>query len=239
MKYKIDPSKFATVLTSGGRFDLLGETVASFQRHFDVERILIAEDSEDSASAAAFARAFPVADVRVNLPKLGQMRSIDAHYANLSAPYVVHLEDDWAASTLADDWLVRAVDVLASEPDVGQVRLRRADECVLAHHMLTGEPIRWRGDGLKRRADAAHFTFNPSLLRAADVRRLLPWASEADAQRRFLDAGFATVQLLPGVFRHLGAGRSLRGRHHRGPIIRPSSRTPRRRPAAVARSTSR
>ena len=44
-------------------------------------RILIAEDSEDSASAGAFARAFPVADVRVNLPKLGQMRSIDAHYA--------------------------------------------------------------------------------------------------------------------------------------------------------------
>ena len=28
--------------------DLLGETVASFQRYFDVERILIAEDSEDS-----------------------------------------------------------------------------------------------------------------------------------------------------------------------------------------------
>ena len=93
-KYKVDPQKFSTVLTSCGRFDLLGETVASFQRYFDVERILIAEDSEDSASAAAFARAFPVADVRVNLPKLGQMRSIDAHYANLSAPYVVHLEDD-------------------------------------------------------------------------------------------------------------------------------------------------
>ena len=64
MKYKIDPHKFATVLTSCGRFDLLGETVASFQRYFDVERILIAEDSEDSASAAAFGTVCPATKPR-------------------------------------------------------------------------------------------------------------------------------------------------------------------------------
>ena len=83
MKYKVDPKKFATFLTSCGRFDLLGETVASFQRYFDVDRILISEDSENTAAAAQFMRDFPVAEVRVNLPKLGQMRSIDAHYATL------------------------------------------------------------------------------------------------------------------------------------------------------------
>ena len=119
MRYKVDPNKFSTFLTSCGRFDLLGETVASFQRYFDVERILIAEDSEDSASAAAFARAFPVADVRVNLPKLGQMRSIDAHYANLSAPYVVHLEDDWGFTRSLD--LDRVTAFLEARPDISVV----------------------------------------------------------------------------------------------------------------------
>ena len=80
--------KFATFLTSCGRFDLLGETVASFHRYFDVDRIVISEDSENTAAAAQFMRDFPVAEVHVNLPKLGQMRSIDAHYATLDAPYV-------------------------------------------------------------------------------------------------------------------------------------------------------
>ena len=52
MRYKVDPTKFTTVLTSCGRFDLLGETVTSFTRHFDVDRILIAEDSEDPVRRA-------------------------------------------------------------------------------------------------------------------------------------------------------------------------------------------
>ncbi len=54
VKYKVDPKKFSTFLTSCGRFDLLGETVASFQRYFDVDRILISEDSENTAAAEQF-----------------------------------------------------------------------------------------------------------------------------------------------------------------------------------------
>ena len=107
------------MLTSCGRFDLLGETVASFQRYFDVDRILIAEDSENTAAAAQFMRDFPVADVRVNLPKLGQMRSIDAHYASLDAPYVLHLEDDWGFTRSLD--LDRVTDFLEARPDISVV----------------------------------------------------------------------------------------------------------------------
>ncbi len=119
MKYKVDPNTFATVLTSCGRFDLLGETVSSLLRHFDIDRIIIAEDSEDNQGAADFARAFPVADVRLNLPKLGQMRSIDAHYATLSAPYVLHLEDDWGFTRSLD--LDRVTALLEARPDISVV----------------------------------------------------------------------------------------------------------------------
>ncbi len=64
-------------------------------------------------------RDFPVADVRVNLPKLGQMRSIDAHYAALSTPYVLHLEDDWGFTRSLD--LDRVTDVLEARPDISVV----------------------------------------------------------------------------------------------------------------------
>ena len=79
-KYVIDPARIATVLTSCGRFDLLEETVSSFLTFFDASSIVIAEDSEDVAGAATFAQKFPMADVRVNEPKLGQLRSIDKAY---------------------------------------------------------------------------------------------------------------------------------------------------------------
>ena len=58
------------------------------------------------------------------------------------------------------------------------------------------------------RARAAHFTFNPFLMRARDIAEVFPAAAETVAQRRFLATGLATAQLSPGVFTHLGAGRS-------------------------------
>ena len=45
-KFTIDPGKYTTVLTSCGRFDLLGETVASFLQHFATDKVIVAEDAE-------------------------------------------------------------------------------------------------------------------------------------------------------------------------------------------------
>ena len=111
-KYTIDSATFTTVLTSCGRFDLLKETVASFLEHFDVPKIIVAEDSERPGEARAFAKDFPAVEVRVNEPKLGQLRSIDELYATLTTPYVVHLEDDWGF-TRSLDLFSRDTSVLA------------------------------------------------------------------------------------------------------------------------------
>ena len=211
MKYKIDPNKFATVLTSCGRFDLLGETVASFQRHFGVERILIAEDSEDSASAAAFARAFPVADVRVNLPKLGQMRSIDAHYANLSAPYVVHLEDDWGFTRSLD--LDRVTDFLEARPDISVV-------CI-AHRIY--DPRFEKGARRETHGGInylvwetdAHpkwfsYSFNPSVARLSLWREVGPFAkfvTEENLSQFLKERGMRIAMVVPGIADHIGDDR--------------------------------
>lgn len=118
-RYKIDGAKLTIVLTSCGRFDLLEETVASFLKHFDTDRIVIADDAGDAGAAARFGSKFPQAEMHVNAPKLGQMRSIDALYASVQTPYVAHLEDDWKFSGGVD--LDKVVRFLEARPDVSVV----------------------------------------------------------------------------------------------------------------------
>jgi glycosyltransferase involved in cell wall biosynthesis len=124
--------------------------------------------------------------------------------------FVLHLEDDWSVCTLASGWLRGGLDVLRSEPDIGQVRLRHRSDRVLGRHMITQKPIAWKPDGAVLRSPSAHFTFNPSLIRAEDVARLFPCDSERAAQEAFVRAGLGSAQLSPGVFRHIGGGASLR-----------------------------
>ena len=211
MKFKVDPNKFSTFLTSCGRFDLLGETVASFQRRFDVERILIAEDSENTAASASFMRDFPVADVRVNLPKLGQMRSIDTHYAELSTPYVLHLEDDWGFSRSLD--LDRVTAFMEARPDISVV-------CI-AHRVY--EPRFQKGarreqhggiDYLVWDVDAHpkwfSYSFNPSVARLSLWREVGPFAkfvTEENLSVFLKGRDMRIAMVAPGIADHIGDDR--------------------------------
>ncbi|MFM8358976.1 MAG: glycosyltransferase [Verrucomicrobiota bacterium] len=126
--------------------------------------------------------------------------------------FILHLEDDWEAHGGGPDWLDQAAHLLDAEPALGQVRLRCHSERTLSRHMITGRPIQWRPHGTWWAAASAHFTFNPSLVRAADAARIYPADDETAAQRHFLHLGLGTAQLAPGVFRHLGGQCSLRVR---------------------------
>lgn len=124
--------------------------------------------------------------------------------------YVLHLEDDWGFKGGGLDWLDQARCLLRALPQVGQVRLRHVSEQVLNHHMITGAPIVWQQRGAFRISPAAHFTFNPSLVRSADIAKIFPVTGERQAQAKFLKQGWATAQLVPGQFSHLGEVQSLR-----------------------------
>jgi len=211
MKYKVDPNKFTTVLTSCGRFDLLGETVASFQRYFDVKRILIAEDSENSAAAADFVRDFPIADVRVNLPKLGQMRSIDAHYASLSSPYVLHLEDDWGFTRSLD--LDRVTGLLEARADISVVCIAHR---VYDPRFQKGARREQHGgiDYLVWDVDAHpkwfSYSFNPSVARLSLWREVGPFAkfvTEENLSLFLKDRGMRIAMVVPGIADHIGDDR--------------------------------
>ena len=124
----------------------------------------------------------------------------------------LHLEDDWRA---VDDpgWLDRARAILATRREISQVRLRRSAEPVLPRHMVTGRPLVWRRHPGHVTSPDAHLTFNPSLVRTADIPTGWPCTGEADAQRRWHTAGRrAVAQLTPGVFAHIGHADSLRQR---------------------------
>lgn len=208
MKYKVDPNKFTTVLTSCGRFDLLGETVASFQRYFDVERVLIAEDSENSAGAKNFARDFPVADVRVNLPKLGQMRSIDAHYTSLSTPYVLHLEDDWGFTRSLD--LDRVTDFMEARPDISVVCIAHRiydPRFAKSAHVTRHAGIDYLVWDLDAHRKWFSYSFNPSIVRLALWREIGPFArfgTEENLSQFCKERGLRIAMVVPGAADHIG-----------------------------------
>lgn len=94
-KYSIDPKAITIVLTSCGRFDLLGKTIDSFSNYFDFNEIFIIEDSGNLEGIQSFANNRSRVRIQFNESKLGQMASIDAAYAAVDTPYIFHLEDDW------------------------------------------------------------------------------------------------------------------------------------------------
>lgn len=124
--------------------------------------------------------------------------------------YWLHLEDDWEALRNPKGWYEESCAILDSHT-ADQVRLRDSNEKVLKHHMVTGRPIRWR-DGGNFKVGEAHLTFNPALMLTHHIPDAFPCSGERVAQRKWLKAGHTKVaQHVPGIWRHIGGGESLRG----------------------------
>ena len=83
MQFSAD-SDISVVVTSCGRFDLLRQTLATFDEFntAPIRRVFITEDSGDEAVRDCIPEHWREhTEFIVNNPKLGQMRSVDAAYA--------------------------------------------------------------------------------------------------------------------------------------------------------------
>jgi len=212
-KFRIDPANITTVLTSCGRFDLLGETVASFLDFFDATRIIVAEDSDKRIEAATFAKKFPSVDMRINTPRLGQMGSIDRLYATLTTPWVLHLEDDWRFSRSLD--LDRVIDFLTVRTDVSVV-------CI-AHGVYNPKYSSKSGKTLHGGIDYrvwdldAHpkwfsYSFNPTVARLDFWRHHGPFQRfgvEQDVSQFCKERGMRIAHVDPGIADHIGDKRHV------------------------------
>lgn len=212
----VDASNVAVTILTGLRPALLAATVASVQdtapgllasAHVTVLHNGADPDTSDLLDG------YDWVDRRIVIdgPQLAHGPATSALFGGLpDRPYLLHLEDDWAAVSLHEGWLDAARAVLDADPEVGQVRLRHRGDRVLPRHMVTGRPIAWTPHHIAGASTAvAHWTLNPSLMRTAEIGALWPADDESQAMRRFAASGALTAQLDPGVFTHLGGDASL------------------------------
>lgn len=210
-KYKIDPAKMATVLTSCGRFDLLEETVDTFLQFFDAQKIVIAEDAANPREAAAFASRVQSAEMRVNIPQLGQMQSIDRLYGSLTTPYVLHLEDDWRFTQTLD--LDAVTDFLDARPDISVVCIaHRVYNPKYSHRATTiaHGGIRYLVWDLAAHSKWFSYSFNPSIARLALWREIGPFAqfiTEENLSQFCKARGLRIAMVDPGIADHIGDDR--------------------------------
>jgi predicted O-methyltransferase YrrM len=207
------PDGMAVSLLTGCRPELLRRSIESLVEGlpglFEQARVTAFVNGDDADSAALLDRLPGVDRVLRNsgrrLP-IGQAAShvVAEAVKPTGVRYLLHLEDDWEVSTLDVTWLARAAAILDSEPRIGQVRLRHRGERVRTRHMVTGQRIHWEESAGYLLSASAHWTFNPSLMRADAVSAAWPADDEAAAQRRFFRSGLWSAQLTPGVFRHIG-----------------------------------
>ena len=200
-----------TVLT-GRRPDHLADTLDTLRNHRPgllVDAYVVAlANGNDLPTRNVLDRhddVIDVIDTTDTLLPIGPAISRLADHAWTSdRPFWFHLEDDWATVS-SHDWTAQAAGILDRHPHVSQVRARRAGEPVMAKHRITRQRIVWEQRDGWRHAKTAHLTFNPSLIRTADIPHGWPCTSEIDAMRRWVNSGrHAVAQLDPGVFAHTG-----------------------------------
>ncbi|MGE0717075.1 MAG: glycosyltransferase family 2 protein [Alphaproteobacteria bacterium] len=204
------------VLTSCGRFDLLDRTLSSFfaNNTAAIARYLVIEDSGDEAVRDVAARFPHPIEVIVNVPRLGQIASIDKAYATVTTPYVFHCEDDWRF--LRPGFIEESRIVLEGDPTISVVSCRRLDQRRTLAFVLDAPVVRC-GAVTYRRDERGHpfwggYTFNPGLRRMADYRRLgsfARWGHEHDASLFFKKAGMTVGYLAEPACETTGADRRL------------------------------
>lgn len=211
-----DNSDITLVVTSCGRFDLLKDTLESFDRFNTaaIREVFITEDSGDDAVHRAVPEHWkPHCTVFVNRPKLGQLASIDLAYGQVKTPYIFHCEDDW--QFYRQGFVEDSHSVLEASPQLLQVWLRSH-----AHDLAVHSPYIHLGDRqviagvpcyplLSEKAEWQSFSLNPGLRRLSDYQRCAPfsaYAGEKALSRRYAELELTAVTLEGDAVMHTGFG---------------------------------
>lgn len=211
-----DSSDITLVVTSCGRFDLLKDTLESFDRFNTaaIREVFITEDSGDDAVHGAVPEHWkPHCTVFVNRPKLGQLASIDLAYGQVKTPYIFHCEDDW--QFYRQGFVEDSRSILEASPQLLQVWLRSH-----AHDLAVHSPYIHLGDRqviagvpcyplLSEKAEWQSFSLNPGLRRLSDYQRCAPfsaYAGEKALSRRYAELELTAVTLEGDAVMHTGFG---------------------------------
>ncbi|MBR9728010.1 glycosyltransferase family 2 protein [Shewanella intestini] len=219
-------SKVSFVLTSCNRFDLLEETLKSFLKFntYPIAQYIIIEDSHNIDKLNQVLNKFPQIEFTVlhNIPQLGQMKSIDKAYAEVTSEYIFHCEDDW--EFYREGFIEESFNVLNADNKIVTVWLREQNDTnghpvepeiytcedeaqtpyqlIMRNYKQPGNGSIWHG-----------FTFNPGLRRLADYNIFAPIGNlgrERDMSQLYYDKGFKAAIFPTGFVRHIGYHRGIR-----------------------------
>ena len=212
---------YSVALTSCGRFDLLERTLMSLLPRLcgPLKEIVIGDDSGDECVrdvASQFDRGIVVL---VNNPPIGQIKSIDRIYSQLTTEWVFHCEDDWEFFT--NDFIEKSFAILESDEQLSMVALKDLTEygrTAFGKERTTTTGIRYRvadiSHGWDGRFGGIHF--NPGLRRMAHYRKVGPYAAignkveEITVSEAYRELGHRIALLAEPAVRHIGEGRHVR-----------------------------
>ena len=213
MKTVFSRDEITVVLTSCGRWDFLVQSLDTFLAHHEPGRFILIEDSADKDFARRVAERYPMIEVVLNEPRLGQHKAIDKAYGLVTTPFIVHLEDDWVFTGGMD--VADARRVLDEMPEVVSVcfsvfRRLKLRQRVFARNFRHGS--RTYASLHRAHRDWHGYSFYPTLLRKRTWEEQGPYANfqnERAISRHMKDRGLWVAYQLPGIGIHVGSGHSV------------------------------
>ena len=222
----MDIKSVSFVLTSCNRFDLLEETLVSFFKFntYPIAQFILIEDSHNLNKLMNVINKFEDVDFLIlnNEPQLGQMKSIDRAYAQVTSDYIFHCEDDW--SFYREGFIEDSFKVLETDEKVITVWLREQDDT--NDHPVEPELFQCKDPqgpqyqimqrNHQRRSGAPFwhgFTLNPGLRRTKDFLLIAPvgeMSGESSMSDAYHQHGFKGAIFPTGYVRHVGYHRGIR-----------------------------
>ena len=184
-----------------------------------MKEIVIGDDSGDERVHGVASQFDCGIVVLVNTPPIGQIRSIDRIYSQLTTEWVFHCEDDWEFFT--NDFIEKSFAIMESDEQLSMVALRDLTEygrTAFGKECVTASGIRYRvadvSHGWSGRFGGIHF--NPGLRRMAHYRKVGPYAAigskveEVNVSEAYRELGLRIALLTEPAVRHIGDGRHVR-----------------------------
>lgn len=193
-------------LTFGSRPDLLRQTLASLAPFDRFAAVLGVNDFGDDASTSVFHEFCPQGILVQSPAKRLQHVAIDAMYARVSTPLIMHCEDDWRFEP--GDPVLPAFEVLRSNDRLSVVGFVEVDNYAHWDRHTAGDV----GFVTAKPEYAYGYMLQPSLLWKKTWQQHGPFArftSEGKIARHFQAAGYRVAYLAPGLCRHIGSDQSV------------------------------
>lgn len=209
--------KVTFVLTSCGRFNFLKKCIDSFFKFntYPIEKFIIIDNSCGPDTNEIITEIFKNYNcnlqIIINDENIGQVKSIDKAYSNVTTPYIYHCEDDWEFTDYS--FIENSIDILKFDNKVTNINTRvRNDGEKGSLHPVKGPYVSENGLNyfiyeLNYLNEWHGFSWNPGLRRLSDYKLIGEYSlygNEAAVGKKYKDMGYYSACLDKFYNKHIG-----------------------------------